>query len=246
MQRSAKLFVRVVSEILDPPQPVVEIGSLQVAGQEGYADLRPFFPNRLYVGVDTRRGLGVDVIADGEQLPIRDATVGTFVIVDTLEHVKLPWKVLDNVARALKPDGVVIVTSVMDFPIHDYPKDYWRFTPEGLKLLLEKFQVRIIGAEGAKEHPRSVFGLGLKSRNTKWIDIKFQKFKSQFLEQLLKEPRPDKMTSLVRWFVRLLYYTTRKTRVAHIFRQGFFWYDASLELFIEPVVQQEGQPLTTD
>jgi len=88
MQDSAKLFVSMVSEIFDPPQPVVEIGSLQVPGQEGYADLRPFFLNKLYFGIDMCEGLGVDAIADGEQLPIRDATVGTFVIAE-LRYV--PW-----------------------------------------------------------------------------------------------------------------------------------------------------------
>lgn len=246
MQDSVKLFVRMVSEIFDPPQPVVEIGSLQVPGQEGYADLRPLFPNKLYFGIDMCKGLGVDVIADGEQLSLRDASVGTFVIIDTLEHVKLPWKVFDNIARALKPDGVVIATSVMDFPIHNYPGDYWRFTPEGLKLLLQKFPVRIIGALGHKEHPRSVFGVGLKSKSTVLIDTKFQKLKAQFLAELPKESHPDKITSLVTWFIRFLYHVTRKTRLGHVFRQGFLQYDASLDLFIEPIVQQERQPLTAD
>jgi len=245
MRDSVKFFVRMVSEIFDPPQPVVEIGSLQVPGQEGYADLRPLFPNKLYLGIDMCKGLGVDAIADGEQLPIRDASVGTFVIIDTLEHVKLPWKVLDSICRALRPDGIVIATSVMDFPIHNYPEDYWRFTPEGLKLLLQKFPVRIIGAQGHKEHPGSVFGVGLKSRNTELIDTKFQKLKAQFLAELPRESPPDRITSLVTWFIRLSYYATRKTRLGHIFRQGFFWHDAYLELFIEPVGRQERQPLTT-
>lgn len=49
-----KEFVKIVAETMPITEPFFEFGSLQVAGQEDFADLRPFFPNREYVGCDIR------------------------------------------------------------------------------------------------------------------------------------------------------------------------------------------------
>jgi hypothetical protein len=45
MRESIRQFIRVVSETLPIKEPIFEFGSLQVFGQEGFADLRPFFPS---------------------------------------------------------------------------------------------------------------------------------------------------------------------------------------------------------
>ena len=56
MRESIKEFVKIVSETLPIPEPIFEFGSLQVPGQEGFADLRPIFPNKKYIGCDIREG----------------------------------------------------------------------------------------------------------------------------------------------------------------------------------------------
>lgn len=55
-----KQFVKIVAETMPITEPIFEFGSLQVSGQEGFADLRPLFPNKEYVGCDIREGPGVD------------------------------------------------------------------------------------------------------------------------------------------------------------------------------------------
>ena len=62
----------------------------------------------------------------------------------------------------LKPDGIALITSVMNFPIHDYPNDYWRFTPEGFESLLKNFSYRFVDAIGDEWFPHTVVGLGFK------------------------------------------------------------------------------------
>ena len=65
-----------------------------------------------------------------------------------LEHVKgNPQHAVDELYRVLKPSGLLVCTTVLVYPIHAYPSDYWRFTPEGLKLLCSKFS-RIIDSGG--------------------------------------------------------------------------------------------------
>src|SRR5262249_20741343 len=62
----------------------------------------------------------------------------------------------------LAPGGLCVITSVMLFPIHGYPNDYWRFTPEGFRVLLEPFDdVDVVGI-GHPEVPTQVIGVGRK------------------------------------------------------------------------------------
>lgn len=63
-----------------------------------------------------------------------------YVVADqVLEHVKKPWIAVEEVRRVLKPGGLAILTSALIFYVHGIPHDYWRFTPDGLKILCENF-----------------------------------------------------------------------------------------------------------
>lgn len=163
MRRSIKQLVKIVAETLPVTEPIVEFGSLQVPGQENFADMRPFFPKKEYIGCDMRRGPGVDCIADLHNIAMRTESVGTILVLDTLEHVEYPRKALEQVYRVLKPDGITLVTSVLNFPIHGYPNDYWRFTPEGFKSLLKKFSYSFVDAAGYDWFPDAVVGLAFKN-----------------------------------------------------------------------------------
>ncbi|MEN3186776.1 MAG: methyltransferase domain-containing protein [Atribacterota bacterium] len=162
MREIIRQFVQVVAEVLPCPEPVYEFGSLQVPGQEGFADLRPFFSGKRYIGCDMRPGPGVDIILNLHHIDLPDAVAGTVLMVDTLEHVEFPWKAMDEVYRILRPGGFVVMSSVMNFPIHDYPFDYWRFTPEAFWSLLQKFPYRLVEWVGHPQFPHTVVGVGCK------------------------------------------------------------------------------------
>jgi len=162
MRDNVKDLVQLVAQTLDVPEPIVEIGSLQVEGQVGYADLRPFFPGKTYIGCDLRQGIGVDRIENVEQLTFEDNSVGTVLMVDTLEHVENCHLALQEIYRVLRPGGFLLLTSVMDFPVHEYPSDYWRFTPHCFELLLKRFSARWVFFQGNPLFPHTVIGLGVK------------------------------------------------------------------------------------
>jgi len=163
MRQNVKEFVRVVSATLPIPEPIYEFGSFQVDRQLGFADLRPLFPNKEYVGCDMREGPGVDKILDLHDIGLPSGSVGTVLCLDTLEHVEYPRKALEEIHRILKPDGVVVITSVMDFRIHDRPHDYWRFTPEAFKSILKSFSNSFVGFQGKENFPHTIVGVGSKS-----------------------------------------------------------------------------------
>lgn len=82
--------------------------------------------------------------------------------------------------------GTVVMTSLMDFWIHDEPVDYWRFTPKAFSLLLRKFHVRIIGSQGLPQHPHSIFGIGFKMNMTREISKGFEQLKTRFPREILQ------------------------------------------------------------
>lgn len=162
MRKSIKEFVKICSELLPIHEPIYEFGSLQVKGQMGFADLRPLFPNKKYIGADMRKGPGVDTILNLHNIRLPSELVGTVLILDTMEHVEFPKKAVEESYRILKSEGMLIVTSVMYFPIHDYPYDYWRFTPEGFKSLLKPFTFSFVDWAGNKKFPHTIVGIGFK------------------------------------------------------------------------------------
>lgn len=162
MRKLIKQFVEIVAVNLPVPEPIFEFGSLQVSDQIGFADLRPIFPNKEYVGCDMRPGPGVDKILNLHNIDLPSKSVGTVLALDTLEHVEFPRKAIEEIYRILKPGGLHVISSVMKFEIHDYPQDYWRFTPEGFKSLLRVFPQHFADYAGDKAFPHTVVGLGYK------------------------------------------------------------------------------------
>lgn len=157
-------YVRICAGALSCPEPIVEFGSFLVPGHENIANLRMYFPNKKYIGADMRPGPGVDRVLDLHQIDLPDESVGTVLMLDTLEHVEYPRRAMDEVRRILKPEGVLILGSVMNFPIHDYPYDYWRFTPEAFRSLLKTFSHAVVVAAGESLFPHTIVGVGFKGR----------------------------------------------------------------------------------
>ena len=162
MRELIREFVSLACETLPLEGPVYEFGSFLVPGQEQLADLRPLFPGVQYVGADMREGPGVDRILNLHDVALPDATAGTVLCLDTLEHVEYPHKAVEEIHRILSSEGIAVLTSVMDFPIHDYPYDYWRFTPEAFRSLLKPFAHCFVGYVGVRKFPHTVVGIGFK------------------------------------------------------------------------------------
>ena len=162
MRESIRQFVQIVSDTLPAQEPIYEFGALQLPGLEEFANLRPFFKDKSYVGCDMREGRGVDKILNLHNIDVPDESVGTVITLDTLEHVEFPHKALSEIFRILKPGGMVVLSTVLDFRIHDSPADYWRFTPDGLKSVMKPFSSVFVGSVGRESFPHTVIAIGVK------------------------------------------------------------------------------------
>jgi SAM-dependent methyltransferase len=152
--------VRATAETFDLPGHVLEVGSYQVV--PGQADLRPFFPGHDYVGLDVRPGPGVDVVADVEALPYPDSSFGTVVAMSAFEHVPRFWKGFEEAYRVLRPGGALLVCCPFYFHLHEHPRDYWRFSPDAMALLLQDYPDKIIGWHGPKSRPAEVWAVAFR------------------------------------------------------------------------------------
>lgn len=142
--------------------PVCEFGSLLTPGQEEIADLRPLFEGHPYIGCDIREGKGVDTVTNISNTKFWGGSFGTVIAADTLEHVANFWMAMWEMHRILRKGGLLIITSVFFFPIHNYPHDYWRFTPQAFTFLLKLFKESEVEYDGNEKIPAAVYGWGIK------------------------------------------------------------------------------------
>ena len=200
MRASIREFVQIVAETLPVGEPVYEFGSLQVPGQEGFGDLRPLFAGREYMGCDMREGPGVDKVLDLHGIDLPDATAGTVLVLDTLEHVEFVRKAVEECKRILKPGGILVISSVMKFHIHDYPHDYWRFTPQAFRSLLKPFGYSMVYSAGKEIFPHTVVGVGFKEQAPRIDPATFERRMAQWQR---KWRRTDKYRkAIIKLFTR--------------------------------------------
>jgi SAM-dependent methyltransferase len=88
-----------------------------------------------YVNVDLFLLPGVDIATDAENLPFRSAIFQRVECDAVLEHVMRPERVMAEIARVLTPGGYAHLVTPFCHPFHEYPRDYRRFTIDGLKQL---------------------------------------------------------------------------------------------------------------
>ncbi len=103
-----------------------------------------------YVNLDLYALPGVDVAADAEQLPFPSNIFLRVECDAVLEHVRDPVKVMDEIYRVLAPGGYAHIVAPFCHPFHEYPRDYRRFTPDGIKELANRMEVV---AEGWRTGP---------------------------------------------------------------------------------------------
>lgn len=120
--------------------------------------LRPYeemFASRVtgYIGIDWPASpdkARQDVTGDATRLPFVHSAFDTVLATELMEHLPDPDQFLAEVARVLRGEGALILSVPFLEPLHEEPRDYYRFTPWSLSLLLEQhgFSMERIWARG--------------------------------------------------------------------------------------------------
>jgi len=127
---------RLLGRYVGPQLPkVLDVGSFDVNGsyrvdveKRGWS----------YTGVDLREGPNVDhVMKDDVHLPFRNGSFDIVISGSTLEHVERPWLLIPEMVRVLRVGGMLAIITHWQYPHHPYPKDTFRFLPDGLTVLFD-------------------------------------------------------------------------------------------------------------
>src|SRR6266496_3106801 len=131
---SHAVFERFVEQVnaLERPR-ILEIGSRARSGNVQTHR----FPRAEYVGFDVLPGENVQVVGDAHDLSGHFPTehFDAAFAVSVFEHLAMPWKVVLELNRVLKPGGLVCVFTHPTYPPHDRPWDFWRYGPEAFEVL---------------------------------------------------------------------------------------------------------------
>lgn len=117
------------------PGDVLEIGSRDRSG----AVRRDLVEHgRRYVGLDIVAGPNVDVVGDAHDLAqhFPPGAFGAVFAVATFEHLLMPWKAVLEINRVLRPGGLLWIATHQTFPLHEVPWDFWRFSNDGWRGVL--------------------------------------------------------------------------------------------------------------
>ena len=122
--------------------PVLDLGC---GAGDSVEQFRSVNPSVRWVGVDVERSPEVAsrrrtdaefVTFDGVHLPFEDGSFDAVYCKQVLEHVSEPQPLLAEVARVLRPGGLLAGSTSQLEPFHSFST--WNYTPYGLKLLLER------------------------------------------------------------------------------------------------------------
>ncbi len=205
MRQSIREFIETAGRHLPIKEPVYEFGSYLVSGQEKSADLRSLFTGKKFIGFDIKPGPGVNVVMDMCRTGLKPCSAGTVLILDALEHVEFPRKAVTEAHRLLCQEGILIMTSTMDFPIHNFPYDYWRFTPRAFKSLLSPFECSVVRACGNQHLPHIVVGVGFKKKETAQNTSQFNKEIEKWCQKWKNPYKGDLREIVKQFFPRILY-----------------------------------------
>lgn len=117
--------------LVELPLPIVDLG-----GKNHRGEMADWLGRSDFETWDSRPGRDVSCVVDAQHMKdVPDGSVGTYICISTLEHVARPWLAAAEMLRTLRKGGRFYVVAPFIYEHHEAPADYWRFTPDGLRVL---------------------------------------------------------------------------------------------------------------
>ncbi|MDR1849396.1 MAG: class I SAM-dependent methyltransferase [Zoogloeaceae bacterium] len=117
------------------PATVVDLGSQCVPGQED--TYKVFFQDKSrfnYIGVDMVNGYNVDIVLSQPYVwnEIPDNFCDVLISGQVFEHVEFPWITIREIARVVKPDGLICIIVPSMQSLHRYPVNCQNYFADGM------------------------------------------------------------------------------------------------------------------
>lgn len=171
-QRNSSSLRAKAKRLLLPPLPLLHNGAEPRSFGLGRFNLYIGGAGRAvdgFINLDLFAMPGVHVAADAHALPFRAGQFTTIECDAVLEHVRSPEQVMREIDRVLQPGGYLHLVTPFCHPFHEYPKDYRRFTLQGLKELAPHLEVV---AEGWRTGPTATLLVFTLEYVKLWFDFR--------------------------------------------------------------------------
>lgn len=99
------------------------------------------FPRSRFITTDIEPSPSVELVWDQEQeIPANcRMQIDLFISTSVLEHIRRPWQAAVNIQESLTPhQGLIYLSAPWIWRYHEYPDDYWRFSPSSLDILFPR------------------------------------------------------------------------------------------------------------
>ena len=130
-----KTFLEIAHKLATRPRILVIGGATIGNGMDELYTL----PDIDVIGFDIYSTRNIQFVADAHSVPLRDNCVDGVIIQAVLEHVVEPHRVVAEIERLLRPDGVVYADTPFLQQVHEGPYDFSRFTENGHRYLFKNF-----------------------------------------------------------------------------------------------------------
>ena len=131
-----RLFVRALfAHLPEVKGRVLDVG----CGNQRYRYLMPMN----YIGLDFREP--AEIIADATRLPIQSGAIDVVLCFQMLDDQPEPDQFLQELRRAIRVGGRLLLSVDLSWRVHDAPRDYFRFTEYGLAFLLNRANFLVDG-----------------------------------------------------------------------------------------------------
>ena len=153
-------FVELVADDFKIKEPILDIGSKIRRKDYVRTNVKKILKNKNCIGFDIESGWGVDMVGDAHNLPFEDASIGTIFMIETIEHLWEPPKVMREISRVIRPKGILAFSAswiynkpiMMDnerrfvgvvYAVH-HKNDWWRFSDFTIKRLLRDNDFKLL------------------------------------------------------------------------------------------------------
>jgi len=147
INKNTKLFIK--NRIFQKNAKILDIGSGISKGPGNWLWKNNVTDKSIIIlRMDIVDAVNVDIVCDATSMPKDLVNFSSVILQSVPEHVADIKMLISESKRILKPGGYIYIEMPFLQGVHGDPFDYWRLTPEGLKLLVFPYFVISSGVSG--------------------------------------------------------------------------------------------------
>jgi SAM-dependent methyltransferase len=90
----------------------------------------------------------IDIFCDlTKPIPLPDNSFDTIICTDVLEHIPVPYELMKEISRLLRPGGKLFLAVPFYYCLHEEPHDYFRYTKHALTRFCTENKLRVLKIE---------------------------------------------------------------------------------------------------